>query len=158
MAYKDDLRDFIIAQNYRVKLYRQNLDKAEFPDEVEKLLDEYVESNFLEEDLMEAVESDFPIGIVKKITAKVTTLENQLTQPSAVYKKKLYLFLANIFRYRVVFVFCLILSVACVYNFTFRYKYRTYKDSVGRVQVIKIDKLTGKSIFYYPEYKMQKEK
>jgi len=48
--------------------------------------------------------------------------------------------------------------LASSYQLLFRYKYRTYKDGVGRVQIIRVDRLTGKSIFYYPEYQVLKEK
>ena len=48
--------------------------------------------------------------------------------------------------------------LASSYQLLFRYKYRTYKDGIGRVQVIKIDRLTGKSVFYYPEHQILKEK
>ena len=45
----------------------------------------------------------------------------------------------------------LILLMVAIYNTLFRYEYKIYNKK-SYPQVIKIDKLTGKSVWYVPEY------
>lgn len=144
MAYKEDLQDFLIAKNYMVKLYREHIGECDFPDEVEKLLDRYVKSDFLDDEALEMIEADFPVVVIKEVAAKVAVLENQMLNPKI--KSKIQI------KYNLIAVIVVILAGLILYNSLFRYKYRTYKDSYNRVQVIKIDTLTGKSTASFPEY------
>lgn len=54
------------------------------------------------------------------------------------------------FTRKTVILICVIIFLITVYNLFFRYEYKTYKNAY-RVQVVKIDKLTGKSFIFYPE-------
>lgn len=144
MAYKEDLQDFFIAKNYMVKLYREHISECNFPDEVEKLLDRYVKSDFLDNEALELIEADYPVATIKEVTAKVAILENQMLSPKIKTKFKI--------NYNLIAVIVVILVGLILYNTLFRYKYRTYKDGYNRVQVIKIDTLTGKSTVSFPEY------
>ena len=57
---------------------------------------------------------------------------------------------------RIIGSILIIVIIAISYNTFFRYKYRTYKYGSSRVQVIKIDKLTGKSTVSFPEFEKEK--
>lgn len=48
-----------------------------------------------------------------------------------------------------------ILLMIAIYNIFFRYEYKIYKKGYNG-QVIRVDKLTGKAIWYMPEYQQPK--
>ena len=55
---------------------------------------------------------------------------------------------------RILAIIIFALSLITIYNLFFRYEYRIYKKGHNG-QVIRVDKLTGKAIWYMPEYKEQ---
>lgn len=56
---------------------------------------------------------------------------------------------------KVIWSCILILSLIAIYNIFFRYEYKVYKRGYS-AQVVRVDRLTGKAIWYIPEYQPQR--
>lgn len=138
----------------KAAIYRQHIQESDDAGEVSGFIDEYLETG--NEDVLDTIEAKYPLTVIRDANFRAGCMYQERIMPFG--KIRQFCMKRGIecsFAKFCVILLCLMLATA--YQVNFRYKYRTYKDSFGRVQVIKVDRLTGKSIFYYPEYIEQKK-
>lgn len=64
--------------NFEANLYRKHLQECEFPDEMERLLAEYVKNP--SDEIRNTIETEFPIDTLKQVAGEVAIFKGQLQQ------------------------------------------------------------------------------
>ena len=145
MPKYDDICRLLIDE-FEISVFREHISECEFPDEMEKLLDEY--SKTKEKEIREVIETEYSVDLIKEISFKsgsmwfyLHTIKGRI---ETAFKLKKICPISDI---KVAICFVLIASFVVVYQMFFRYKYQVYKGKMPyTAEIIKVDRLTGKSI------------
>ena len=132
----------------KVIVYRQFIDECEFPEEMDKLLDTYLKDGDAE--IEEVIETQYDIKVIKEANFRAGQMYYSMRTPIAKLREQC---MANGINWTLVKLgFVAILIVLGLFlNNGVRYQYKTYKGNYNYVQVVRIDRLTGESIVYYPK-------
>ena len=126
----------------KVKTYRQYINCCEFPDEMEKLLDAYLESG--EPEYEETIETQYEADIIKKASFHAGSMYGEMnTLGGKIRQFCIGHHLGWIYTKPIITIF-LIAILVFIFNSCLRYKYTVYKGKIPyTAEVIKVDRITG---------------
>ena len=126
----------------KVLIYRQNIKSCEFPDEMERLLDAYLESG--ETEYEETIETQYEADIIKKASFQAGSMYGEMnTLGGRIRQFCIGHHLGWIYTKPIITIL-LIAILVFIFNSCFRYKYTVYKGKIPySAEVIKVDRLTG---------------
>lgn len=131
----------------KVIVYRNHINECEFPNEMNKILDNYLKSG--DKELEFVIEDQYNIEVIKEASFRAGYMYFDMNSPIGKLRQ---LCLANGINWHFA-KFCMVVLIVVFVVFlngNFRYQYKIQKQGAYQTQVIKIDKLTGKSTISYP--------
>ena len=147
IEHKTLIEEYAIRTS-KVIVYRQFIDQCEFPEEMDKLLDTYLKGG--DSEIETVIETQYDISVVKEANFRAGQMYYSMKSPLSKLREQC---MANGFNWTLIkigFVATLIVVGFLLHN-GLRYQYKTYKGNYNYIQVVRIDRLTGESVVYYPK-------
>lgn len=139
----------IMLEANMLNAYKEHINEAEFPDEVEKLIELYKSCTETKdkEQVLDSIEANFSTNIIKEIAFKnglmyhyLHTLKGRLETSLKVKD------FSGLLEKKILISLCIMVLLLLIFQLFFRYEYKTYKGSLPyTAEIVKIDKLTGQS-------------